>query len=69
MSVGRASPAVVAAEGRLLVAGGDQLHEGDAFYRARTSTASVELYDPRRDLWAPAPSLPQPRSEAGSAVL
>lgn len=68
MTVGRASPAVAAIEGMLLVAGGDQAYEA-SFYRARSTMASVELYDPRSDAWCIAPSLPESRSEAGTAVL
>lgn len=68
MSVGRASPAVAAVEGMLLVAGGDQAYEA-SFYRARSTIASVELYDPRSDVWCAGPSLPESRSEAGTAVL
>ncbi|XP_077283281.1 actin-binding protein IPP [Arctopsyche grandis] len=68
MSVGRASPAVAAIEGMLLVAGGDQAYEA-SFYRARSTMASVELYDPRSNAWCVAPSLPESRSEAGTAVL
>ncbi|KAI8435025.1 hypothetical protein MSG28_003457 [Choristoneura fumiferana] len=34
-----------------------------AFYRARTTLASVELYDPRADRWRAGPALPHSRAE------
>ncbi|XP_060810919.1 actin-binding protein IPP [Amyelois transitella] len=66
----RAACAAGAAEGLLVVAGGDSESGGErAFYRARTSLASVETYDPRERVWRPAPPLPHSRSEAGAALL
>lgn len=66
----RAGCAAGAAEGTLVVAGGDSESAGErAFYRARTSLASVELYQPRDNLWRAGPPLPHSRAEAGAALL
>ncbi|KAJ2952769.1 hypothetical protein O0L34_g7129 [Tuta absoluta] len=66
----RAGCAAGAAEGVLVVAGGDSESGGErAFYRARTTLASVEIYDPRDDTWRLGPALPQSRAEAGAALL
>ncbi|CAK1581947.1 unnamed protein product [Parnassius mnemosyne] len=66
----RAGCAAGASEGLLVVAGGDSECAGQrAFYRARTTLASVELYEPRADAWRAAPPLPHSRAEAGAALL
>ncbi|XP_026757819.1 actin-binding protein IPP [Galleria mellonella] len=66
----RAGCAAGAAEGMLVVAGGDSESGGErAFYRARTTLASVEIYDPREDTWQAGPPLPHSRAEAGAALL
>ncbi|XP_061712263.1 actin-binding protein IPP [Cydia pomonella] len=66
----RAGCAAGAAEGVLVAAGGDSECVGQrAFYRARPTLASVELYDPRDDRWRAAPPLPHSRAEAGAALL
>lgn len=66
----RAGCAAGAAEGVLVAAGGDSESSGErAFYRARTSLASVELYEPRDNLWRAGPPLPHSRAEAGAALL
>ncbi|XP_026495082.1 actin-binding protein IPP-like [Vanessa tameamea] len=66
----RAGCAAGAADGVLLVAGGDSECAGErAFYRARTTLSSVELYEPVRDAWLAAPPLPHSRAEAGAALL
>ncbi|XP_063359433.1 actin-binding protein IPP [Cydia amplana] len=66
----RAGCAAGAAEGVLVVAGGDsESARPRAFYRARATLASAELYDPRDDRWRPAPPLPHSRAEAGAALL
>ncbi|CAK1552064.1 unnamed protein product [Leptosia nina] len=58
-----------AAEGVLVVAGGDRESGERAFYRARTTLASVETYDPAENTWRSAPPLPHSRAEAGAALL
>ncbi|CAH1646093.1 unnamed protein product [Spodoptera littoralis] len=66
----RAGCAAGAAEGVLVVAGGDSESAGErAFYRARTTLASVELYEPRDNAWRAGPPLPHSRAEAGAALL
>lgn len=66
----RAGCAAGAAEGVLVVAGGDSESARErAFYRARTTLASVELYEPRADVWRAGPPLPHSRAEAGAALL
>ncbi|XP_034840229.1 actin-binding protein IPP [Maniola hyperantus] len=66
----RAGCAAGAADDMLLAAGGDSECAGErAFYRARTTLASVEMYDAARDVWLLAPPLPQSRAEAGAALL
>lgn len=66
----RAGCAAGAAEGVLVAAGGDSESSGErAFYRARTSLASVELYEPAHNVWRAGPPLPHPRAEAGAALL
>ncbi|KPI91459.1 Actin-binding protein IPP [Papilio xuthus] len=67
----RAGCAAGAADGVLVAAGGDsESDDGDrAFYRARTTLASVEVYEPAENAWRSAPSLPHVRAEAGAALL
>lgn len=66
----RAGCAAGAAEGVLVVAGGDSESAGErTFYRARTTLASVELYDPAANAWRAGPPLPHSRAEAGAALL
>ncbi|KAJ0180508.1 hypothetical protein K1T71_003912 [Dendrolimus kikuchii] len=66
----RAGCAAGAGDGVVVVAGGDSESGGErAFYRARTTLASVELYSPRDDKWRPGPPLPASRAEAGAALL
>ncbi|CAH2259250.1 jg10017 [Pararge aegeria aegeria] len=66
----RAGCAAGAADDVLLAAGGDSECAGErAFYRARTTLASVEMYDAARNAWLPAPPLPHSRAEAGAALL
>ncbi|CAG4909893.1 unnamed protein product [Colias eurytheme] len=65
----RAGCAAGAAEGLLVVAGGDSESGERAFYRARTTLASVELYAPADDAWRAGPPLPHSRAEAGAALL
>ncbi|KAL4705149.1 hypothetical protein ACJJTC_018720 [Scirpophaga incertulas] len=66
----RAGCAAGAAEGMLVVAGGDSESGRErAFYRARTTLATLEIYDPREDAWRPGPNLPHSRAEAGAAIL
>lgn len=66
----RAGCAAGAAEGVLVVAGGDSESGGErTFYRARTTLSSVEIYDPREDSWQPGPPLPHSRAEAGAALF
>lgn len=66
----RAGCAAGAADGVLVVAGGDSESAGErAFYRARTTLASAELYEPASDAWRAAPPLPHSRAEAGAALL
>lgn len=70
MKEARAGCAAGAAEGVLVVAGGDSESGGErAFYRARTTLLSVEIYDPRDDVWRAGPPLPLSRAEAGAALL
>lgn len=68
MKVGRASPAVAAADGFLYVIGGDKTHEIN-FYRAQITIASMERYDPVLEEWDDCPPLPESRSEAGAVVI
>lgn len=68
LKVGRASPAVAAAGGYLYVMGGDQSHEVN-FYRAQVTIASVERYDPEKEIWEESAPLPDSRSEAAAIVL
>ncbi|CAG9585490.1 unnamed protein product [Danaus chrysippus] len=66
----RAGCAAGAADGLLVAAGGDSECGGKRdFYRARTTLASVEIYDPTRDTWTSTTSLPHSRAEAGAALL
>ncbi|KPJ15076.1 Actin-binding protein IPP [Papilio machaon] len=67
----RAGCAAGAADGVLVAAGGDsESDDGQrAFYRARTTLASVEVYEPAENVWRPAPPLPHVRAEAGAALL
>ncbi|XP_041976815.1 actin-binding protein IPP-like [Aricia agestis] len=65
----RAGCAAGAAEGVLVVAGGDSESSERAFYRARTTLASVEVYEPAAGVWRAAPPLPTSRAEAGAALL
>lgn len=66
----RAGCAAGAAEGVLVAAGGDSESSGErAFYRARTTLASLEIYDPRDNAWRGGPELPHSRAEAGFAIL
>ena len=67
----RASPSVAAANGKLYVFGGDQINEVN-FYRARTTVASAEVFDPLAagsGEWAESAALPESRSEAGAVVV
>ncbi|VVD05219.1 unnamed protein product [Leptidea sinapis] len=67
---GRAGCAAGAAEGVIIVAGGDSESGGErTFYRARTTLDSVEIYVPSEDLWKAGPPMPHSRAEAGSALL
>jgi actin-binding protein IPP len=68
MHEARASTAVAAVNGRLYVFGGDVINE-EQFYRARTTIADVECYDPNANTWSKCQSLPESRSEAGAAVV
>lgn len=68
MKVGRASPAVAAADSLLYVIGGDQTYEVN-FYNAQTTIAEVECYDPLTNNWSDCPPLPESRSEAGAVVI
>lgn len=66
----RAGCAAGAAEGLLVVAGGDsEVARERAFYRARTTLCSVEVYQPRENVWRTGPPLPHSRAEAGAALL
>ncbi|KAB7499297.1 hypothetical protein Anas_06267 [Armadillidium nasatum] len=69
MSVGRASPAVAAANSRLYVIGGDQINEANDFYRAQVTISHVEAYDPQIDSWIDCAPLPESRSESGAVVI
>lgn len=64
----RASPSVASANGKIYVFGGDQINEVN-FYRARTSVASVECYDPLTNTWTQSHTLPESRSEAGAVAI
>ena len=64
----RASPSVAAANGKIYVFGGDQIIEVN-FYRARTTIAAAECYDPLTNAWTTSVDLPQTRSEAGAVVI
>lgn len=68
MKVGRASPAVAAADGRLYVIGGDQTL-AENFYRAQNTIDHVERYCPLSGTWEDCEPLPESRSEAGAVVL
>ncbi len=68
MTQPRASPSVAAANGKLYVFGGDQIHEVN-FYRARTTVAAAEVFDPLTGEWAESEALPETRSEAGAVVV
>ncbi|XP_072944194.1 actin-binding protein IPP-like [Epargyreus clarus] len=66
----RAGCAAGAAEGALVVAGGDSESGVErGFYRARTTLASTEIYEPRDGHWRAGPPLPHSRAEAGAALL
>ncbi len=69
MNVGRANPAVGAADGKLYVIGGDQTVEMADFYRAQVTISDVEVYDPLKNAWTRIASMPESRSEAGVAVI
>jgi actin-binding protein IPP len=64
----RASPSVAAVNGKIYVFGGDQINEVN-FYRARTTIAAAECFDPLSNSWTPSDSLPESRSESGSVVI
>ena len=64
----RASPSVAAANGKIYVFGGDQIIEVN-FYRARTTIAATECYDPLINTWTSSVELPQTRSESGAVVI
>ncbi len=64
----RASPAVAAANGKIYVFGGDQINEV-TFYRARTTIAAAEVYDPLSNNWSISEALPDSRSESGAVVI
>jgi len=68
LKVGRASPAVAAAAGSLYVIGGYETDDIN-FFKAQITISSVEQYDPIRNVWDEAPSLPDSRSEAAAVVL
>lgn len=67
MSIGRAYPAVAAADNRLYVIGGDQSQEIN-FYRTQTTISTVECYDPHLNKWHECASLPSSRGEATAIV-
>ncbi len=64
----RASPAMAAANGRIYAFGGEIIIDVN-FYRARTTVATAECFDPLTGEWADCAPLPESRSEAGAVVL
>ena len=64
----RASPSVASVNGKIYIFGGDQINEVN-FYRARTTIAIAEVYDPLTKTWKYSESLPESRSEAGAVVI
>jgi len=64
----RASPSVSAVNGKIYVFGGDQINEVN-FYRARTTIACAEVFDPLSNTWTHSEPLPESRSESGAVVI
>ena len=64
----RASPSVASINNKIYVFGGDQINEVN-FYRARSTVAFVEVFDPLANSWTQSIQMPESRSEAGAVVI
>lgn len=68
MKLNRSAAAVVALDGLVYAIGGLQPRV-TPFFRAQSTMAAVECYDPETMMWSECPALPESRAEAGAVVL